>query len=244
MPPVQQPNMSYSSPSLSNEQAATIALMDKRNKTNDLIKTALAVIFGLTTFVFMGLFVFYLTQYNMVEEDVTGRISEAVAAAKEEQALEMEAEFAEREKDPYREFAGPVDYGQLSFKYPKTWSVYIAKDAVNGGDFEAYMNPIEVNTVGRDTINALRVIIRDKDFESVAQEYQRAMNNKDSTLSVETTTVGGTVANRYTGTIPNTELSGIIVIFKIRDKTAILQTDSMLFEDDFNRLIGTVKFNA
>ena len=244
MPPVQQPSMGYVAPSISHEQAAAIALMDKRNRTNDLIKTTLAVVFGLMTLVFMGLFVYFLTQYNIVQEDVTGQISEAVAAAKEEQALEMEAEFAEREKDPYREFAGPVDYGQLSFKYPKTWSVYIAKDAINGGDFEAYMNPIEVNTLGRDTINALRVTIRDRDFESVAEEYQRAIDRKDSNLSVETTTVGGTMANRYTGVIPNTELNGIIVIFKIRDKTAVLQTDSMLFEEDFDGLISTVKFNA
>ena len=36
----------------------------------------------------------------------------------------------------------------------------------------------------------------------------------------------------------------MIVIFKIRDKTAILQTDSMLFIDDFNKLLDTVQFNA
>ena len=94
------------------------------------------------------------------------------------------------------------------------------------------------------TINALRVKIRNKDYESVVDEYQRFMDRSDAGLSVETTTVAGTIANRYTGTIPNTEFSGIIVIFKIRDKTAVLQTDSMIFKDDFDKLLSTVKFNA
>jgi len=34
------------------------------------------------------------------------------------------------------------------------------------------------------------------------------------------------------------------VIFKIRDKTAIMQTDSVLFEADYNTLLSTVQFNA
>ena len=102
-----------------------------------------------------------------------------------------------------------------------------------------------MNEVSDNTINALRVTIKDKSFESVLEEYQRAMSRKGSNLTVETTTVGGVTANRYTGTIPNTDLSGIIVVFKIRDKTAILQTDSAaVFKADFDKLLGTVKFNA
>ena len=216
-----------------------------KNDNSGLIKTIFIVILSLTTVTFVGLFAWALVKYNTVSEDVEGQKATAVAEAKEAQAMELEAEFAEREKDPYRDFAGPVDYGQLSFKYPKTWSVYIASDASNGGDFSAYMNPIQVDPVSsKASINALRVTIRDKDFESVAAEYQKAMDKKDANLSMETTTVGGVTANRYTGKIPNTELNGIIVIFKIRDKTAILQTDSVLFKDDFDRLLGTVEFNA
>ena len=51
-------------------------------------------------------------------------------------------------------------------------------------------------------------------------------------------------ANFYAGIIPNTELNGFIVIFKIRDKTAILRTDSVLFEAEFKKLIETITFNA
>lgn len=216
----------------------------EKNDNSGLIKTVIIVIVSLVAVTFIGLFVWIMLQYNEVSSDVEGQIATAVAAAKAEQALKDEEEFAEREKDPYRTFSGPADYGQLTFEYPKTWSVYIASDASKGGDFTAYFNPIEVNTVSNTTINALRLSILDKDFESVVAGYQKEMDKKGSNLSMMTTTVGGTTANRYSGTIPGTDLNGYIVVFKIRDKSAVLRTDSLLFEADFDRLLGTISFNS
>ena len=225
-------------------QQATQAAEAVAKKANvSLIKTIVIVILGLVSMTFIGLFLWTLVRYNDVSTDVGGQIATAVAEAKEEQALMDEELFAEREKDPYRIFSGPADYGQLTFEYPKTWSVYIASDASNGGDFSAYFNPIEVNVVSNKTLNALRLSIRDKAFETVASEYQKEMEKRGSDLSIETITVGGVTANRYSGTLPGTEFNGYIVIFKIRDKTAVLQTDSVLFEGDFNRLLSTITFN-
>ncbi|MBQ9484655.1 hypothetical protein IJU85_00935 [Candidatus Saccharibacteria bacterium] len=245
MPPVQ-PSTPLSVPSRSAAVQAEAALIAKNNSQKSFIKTIIIVMLSLVAITFIILFVWILMKYNDVNDDVTGRINSAVAAAKQEQAMEDEKEFAEREKDPYRTFAGPADYGELTFKYPKTWSVYIAADAVSGGDFSAYLNPMQVDSVSnKDSIYALRVTVRDKAFDVVATEYQKAMDKKDSGLSMETITVGGAVANKYTGKIPGTELNGFIVIFKIRDKTAILQTDSVLFENDFfNTVLKSIEFNA
>ena len=66
MPPVQQPNMSYTPPAP--EQAAATVLMDQRNKASDFIKTVLAVAFGIMSLVFLGLFVYFMTQYNILQE--------------------------------------------------------------------------------------------------------------------------------------------------------------------------------
>ena len=245
MPPVQ-PSTPLSVPSRSAAVQAEAALIAKNNSQKSFIKTIIIVMLSLVAITFIILFVWILMKYNDVNDDVTGRINSAVAAAKQEQAMEDEKEFAEREKDPYRTFAGPADYGELTFKYPKTWSVYIAADAVSGGDFSAYLNPMQVDSVSnKDSIYALRVTVRDKAFDVVATEYQKAMDKKDSGLSMETITVGGAVDNKYTGKIPGTELNGFIVIFKIRDKTAILQTDSVLFENDFfNTVLKSIEFNA
>ena len=71
----------------------------------------------------------------------------AVAEAKKEQATLDEDKFAQREKEPNRQFVGPDDYGRLTFDYPKTWSVYVARDTSRGGTYEAYLNPITVPPV-------------------------------------------------------------------------------------------------
>lgn len=212
------------------------------SKDNKTIMIASIVILALTTVAFAGLFIWALMQYNVVSTDVNGQINEAVAKAVEEQASKDEEEFAEREKYPYRTFSGPADYGQLTFEYPNTWSVYVASDASHGGNYEAYFNPGQVDAVSNTTINALRLTIRDKDFESVSGEYRKAIS--DGKLRVESITVGDATANKYTGTIPGTDLNGYIVIFKIRDKTAVLRTDSVLFSSDFDRLLESISFNA
>lgn len=239
MPLVQTNNQQLAAGASQLAQAAPEKPKDSKN-----VMIALIVVLILSTMGFAILSIWALVQYGDVSADVDGQIAAAVAAAKEEQALKLEEEFAEREKSPYRTFSGPADYGQLTFEYPKTWSVYVASDASNGGDFSAYFNPVQVEAVSNSTINALRLTILDKDFESVASEYQEKMDEPDSNLKMSLVTVGGATANLYTGTIPGTELNGYIVIFKIRDKTAVFRTDSVLFVDDFDRLLETVSFNA
>lgn len=227
-------------------QQAQVKLEKKKDNVG-LIKTVAIIIVSLIAVTFIGLFIWMSLQYNEVQTDVQGQIDMAVAEAKDKQAAEMEADFAEREKFPYKTFSGPADYGQLTFNYPKTWSVYIADAANKGGDFNAYFNPNQVEAVGKDTINALRVTILNKSFEDVTADYQKKMEQKDSGLTMESVTFGKNndiTGNRYTGTIPGTDLNGYIVIFKIRDKTAVLQTDSVLFKADFEELLKTVQFNA
>ena len=246
----QQPNMQgvQPLPTYMSVQGQAVPTMVEEKDTAGLIKTIVIVILSLALVTFVVLFAWKATQYNVVNTDVQGQITAAVteavnAAVYETQQADLE-KFNEEEKYPFRSFVGPADYGELSFEYPKTWSVYVGNDAANGGDYNAYLNPLEVNPVSNNTVNALRVTILGKAFDTVVAEYQRTLEREDSGLSVESVTVAGTTANRYTGKIPNTELNGVFVVFKIRDKTAILQTDAMVFVDDFNTLLNTVQFNA
>lgn len=220
-------------------------MMEPKKDTAGLIKTIVIVVVSLIATTFIGLFIWMMVEYNFARSDVDGQINKAVAEAKNEQAMQ-DVETCQKEKEnPYTIFSGPVDYGELSFQFPKTWSVYIASSASNGGDYKAYLNPGQVDDVSdKSSLYALRVTIQNKAFDDVVANYQKSMERKDSNLSIETITVNGASANRYTGTIPGTEFNGIVVIFKIRDKTAILQTDSMLFEQYFNDLINTITFNA
>ena len=86
--------------------------------------------------------------YVDAKENVDSKVQEATAEAVKKQSDQDEAAFLAREKEPMRQFAGPDDYGHLTFDYPKTWSAYqdtsIAK---SGATYAAYLNPIVVPPV-------------------------------------------------------------------------------------------------
>lgn len=216
----------------------------EKGGSGGLLKTILVIILSLTTATFAGLFIWKQVEFSAVSTDVDLQISDAVEKAKYEQKEEDLVQFAEDEKYPLRSFVGPVDYGQLSFEYPKTWSLYIDKDASDGGDYEAYFNPLAVEAISNKTVNALRVAIYDESFDEVTASFQGSLNSKDSGLSMSTVDVNGVIMNRYVGNIPGTEFSGAFVVFKIRDKTAVIRTDAEQFMGDFDALLQTISFNA
>ncbi|MBQ3352105.1 hypothetical protein IJG91_00340 [Candidatus Saccharibacteria bacterium] len=221
--------------------ARLVPVAAKTQKQNaNLIWIILLIIASLVAVTFIGLFIWMFSKWDTAQNDVDSQINAAVATAVNEKAEEMENQFIEREKQPYQIFAGPADYGELSFEYPKTWSVYEAKDANNGGDYEAYLNPGKVYPVGVDTINALRVIIKDQAYDSYVKTYENYVKN--GKLAVSVRLINGENANLYTGELPGTKLQGIAAVFKMRDKTAVMQTDAMIFNDDYQRILDTVSF--
>lgn len=213
----------------------------KKSGNKSLVLMLIAIVSGLTAVTFIGLFVWMYARYDVAKRDVDGQVMAAVTQAVNDKTDELENQFTEREKSPYSTFAGPADYGELTFDYPKTWSVYEAKDAASGGDYEAYLNPDKVYPVSSTTINALRVTIKDKSYDSYISTYDNPLKNGKIQLTVRP--INGENANVYTGELPGGKLVGIAAVFKIRDKTAILQTDAMLFNDDFQKILDSVRFN-
>ncbi len=205
----------------------------------EIAKTIAIAILGILSVTFLGLFVWKYFEWDTVRTDVDGQIDAAVAVAISENTTKLENEFVEREKYPYRTFSGPADYGSLSFEYPKTWSLYVEQDASNGGEYSAYLNPGEVQPVSANSINALRVRIITSAFDEEASHFDKLVESNQVTLT--TRSVGGTLANVYSGEL-NTNLHGILAMFKLRDKTVFLQTDAMLFADEFYKLLDTVTF--
>lgn len=218
-------------------QIPTVPSLPKSNR--NLIETIILAVVSVVAVVFIGLFIWKYIEWDSVKTDVDGQINRAVALAVSENTTKLEDEFVEREKYPYKSFMGPVDYGSISFEYPKTWNVYIARDASNGGDFEAYLNPGEVQPVSSTTVNALRVTIRDAAFDNVVRTYDGLV--RSGRLSVVTRNVGSTIANVYTGELPN-NIRGILTAFKLRDKTVLIQTDAEIFSTEYYKLLDTITF--
>ena len=188
-----------------------------------------------------SLAIWALMNYQEAQTNVDGKIGEAVALAKKEQAEEDEVKFAEREKEPRREFIGPDDYGRLSFTYPKTWSVYIEKDARRGGSYEAYLHPIQVPSLeDKETQQvALRLQILDQDYTEHLRQYEDRLKKGD--LRSENFSVNGENGIRLDGNFTE-KIRGAAVIFKIRDKTVVLRTDADSLKPDFDTLIRTITF--
>lgn len=190
--------------------------------------------------VLAGLAVWSLVNYNDQKNNVDIKVSSAIASAKKTQADSDEAKFSQREKEPNRQFVGPDDYGRVTFDYPKTWSVYVDKDATEGDTYEAYLNPITVPPVSSAQQFALRVTIEQKDYDTAITNYDSLVKKGD--LKSSSVTVGGVVGTRLDGKFSD-DIRGSAVIFKIRDKTLTIRTDADTFKADFNTIITTIKFN-
>ncbi|HEU5121743.1 MAG TPA: hypothetical protein VFT59_02765, partial [Candidatus Saccharimonadales bacterium] len=145
------------------------------------ISGSMIAIIGLSVLVLVagGLAIWAYVSYNEQKTNVDGRVELAVAEAKKEQSDIEEEKFAQREKEPNRQFTGPDDYGRLVFDYPKTWSVYEARDVSRGGTYEAYLNPIVVPPVTPTQQYALRVAIEEKDYDQVVKSYEGLVKKGD-----------------------------------------------------------------
>lgn len=178
--------------------------------------------------------------YTDQKTDVDTKIAAAVAVAVKKQADADEVKRLASEKQPNREFVGPDDYGRVTFSYPKTWSVYIARDAAQGGNFEAYLNPISVPAVSSSEIFALRIVIKQEDYDKAITSFSGLVKN--GKLSSTPITVDETTGTRFDGSF-NTNLRGALVLFKIRDKTVTIRTDANTFLPDFEAIVSSIKFN-
>ena len=198
------------------------------------------VLLSLVSALAIGLAVWGIINYLDQKSNVDAKVNDAVATAKKEQADSDEVKFTARDKEPNRQFVGPDDYGRLTFNYPKTWSVYINKDASNGGTYEAYLNPVSVPAVSSTQQYALRVSIEEKEYASVLTSYDSLVKKGD--LKSSAVSADGSNGTRLDGKFTK-DIRGSAVIFKIRDKTVTLRTDADTFKADFDALIATIKFN-
>ncbi len=212
--------------------------MHERGLTAAIITLLVLLVIGVLGLA--GLASWSYVSYSDQKNNVDAKVATAVAEAEKAQADEDEKKFAEREKEPNRVFSGPADYGLLGFNYPKTWSVYVAEDVSEGGDFEAYLNPVSVPPVSATQRYALRVTILEKEYDEVIDNYASLV--EDGALRAKAFSANGQNGTRLDGNFTD-DIRGAAVLFKIRDKTAVIRTDADTFKADFEKIIKTITFN-
>ena len=218
--------------------------MQRNSSQNGSVNPQLLVIIGLLVLMvaLVGLSGWLYLQYDDQKTNVDSKIAVAEAAAKKQQSEEDDIKIKAIEEEPNREFAGPEDYGRVSFEYPKNWSVYIDEDpTVSGNTFSAYLNPIVVPpTNDKSARFALRVEIENVAYDEALEDYRRAIENGE--LKSSPVKVNDHEGTRLDGILEK-DIRGSAVLFRVRDKTILISTQADTFKQYFEDIIKTIDFN-
>lgn len=172
----------------------------------------------------------------------TDQISaKAVAAALEKQKTELEAEFAEREKQPYETYQGPVEYGSLKLSYPKTWEAFV--NTTGNAPIDGYIHPGYVPGTDAKTAFALRFQVLDSDYAAQLKSFDGQV--KLGTVKVSpfrADAVPTILGSRIDGEVIS-KRSGIMVLIPIRDKTLKIWTEADQYKPDFETMLKSLSFS-
>lgn len=203
------------------------------------------ILLTLMVLFFAGFSGWIYMQYTEAKTDVDGQIEQAVAVAVREQSEIDEKKFLEREKQPFRQFVGPDDYGRVTFDYPKTWSAFQATDLRQGGGvtYYAYLNPNAVPPVEPDDARvAIRIVIEQKTYDQVLASYDKQVKKGELQVSAWNENDNGLAGTMIKGNFTK-DIRGTAVLIKMRDRTLTIRTDSDVFPDDYARALKTLNFN-
>ena len=217
--------------------------MSSRKNELGAVSGLMVAVIGLSVAVLgLGSFAIWsFVAYQEAQANLDGKIALPPAEAREEQLTKDQAVYLKESQRLTETYRAPDDYCSLRFQYPKTWSVYESERIVNGGDFKAYFNPGVVPHVSDSQQFALRVVIEQRDYDSVLQRYQNLVQS--GKLQASNGASNGKSYARYTGDF-SSDIRGDAVIYDCRDKTITIRNDAKdTFKDVFNDLIRTVTFN-
>ena len=240
-PPVLNMNMGGSAPVVNQPGVAAAPVAVQKSANGTLVETIILVIVCLIAAGAIIVAVIFFMKYNEANADQQSKVEAEVAAARAEEQELAAKRLDEKLKEPNVEFRGPDDYGSISFQYPKTWSVYVDKDASNNSDYVAYFQPKKVPPISsQNSRYALRFAIYNRQYDDVAKPYVAKVKNGKMQSQNFTADSGKITGMRYEGEISN-NITGTFVIFKVNDKTAILQTDSDVLLDDYEKILQTLR---
>lgn len=165
------------------------------------------------------------------------KVAAAVDQAKEEASKVKEAEFIEREKQPYKVYKGPATFGSLSITYPKSWSAMVDEAGSGNKPVHGLFHPNFVPGEKSKTAYALRVEVLEQEYDELLKLYDSGVRtNKVKVSAYKAPKVPSVLGSRIDGEIAR-GLNGSVILLPIRDKTIKLSVESQSFMKDFNDII-------
>ncbi len=176
-------------------------------------------------------------QKNDYKNNVDKKVASAVDTAKQRVSDEKEKEFLEREKNPYRQYRGPDSSGSLEIVYPKTWSAFMTENNTGSNLIDGYMHPSYVPGTNSKTAYALRIQVAGRQYNQILAGYEsETKQGRVRVTPFSASKVPGVLGARVDGEIEK-GLNGSMVLFRLRDKTIQVSTQSQQFIGDFNNII-------
>lgn len=212
-------------------------------KKSSVVETVILVIVCLIAAVAIVAAVMLYMQWDDLKTNFDAKVGLETAAAEKAAGDKYAEQLQEELKRETVQYTGPDDYGRISFSYPKMWSVYEAQDGTKNSDYEAYFAPAPIHSLEDETARyAIRFKIVNQLYNDVAEEYANDLEDSEGApakgiFSADNSRISGV---RYDGQIAD-GIDGTVVIAKINDKTMIIQSDSKVYSDSFEKVLSTLR---
>jgi hypothetical protein len=215
-------------------QAPIAPLPPKRGGLKLLPVTAILAVLFIFTLIF-GFWAF--GQMQDYKNNSDKKAAAAVKVAETSQEEKLVAEFAEKEKSPYKTYQSSSDFGSVKIVYPKLWGAFVDENAQSNSPVNGYFHPNFVPRTSGELPIALRVQVSSTTYNDSLREYQGNVadgNIKASPIKAEN--VKGVTGMRFDGKV--TPLySGSVVVFPLRDKTLKIWTEIPGNVPDLNNIV-------
>lgn len=199
-----------------------------------IIPLVLSVVFLLAALGF-GLWAF--TSRADYKDNSDQKSAEAVEIAVQQESSRKDNEFIEKEKNPYKKYAGPAAFGTLDVSYPKTWSAFVTETDKGATPVDGYFHPNFVPGLQSGTAFALRVQVTNQAYDAEMKLLESKVKaGKVKITAFSAKNVAGVTGARADGEI-NTGQQGSMILIPLRDKTIKISTESQQFMNDFNSII-------
>ncbi len=172
------------------------------------------------------------------KNNVDAKINTAVLEAVEVQKAEDKAIFDEEAKKPFDTWIGSAAYGNITIKYPKTWSAYVEQSDRGSMPINGFFHPSFVpNKDSNQSSFALRVQLVQQSYDAALKQFDGEITKKTVTITpFKLDKVPSVVGAKIEGQIDSNK-QGTMVVLPLRNLTLKIWTESNAFKSDLENII-------
>jgi hypothetical protein len=172
------------------------------------------------------------------KNNVDKKIIVAQVKTKQDTQAADAAQYAEEAKKPLSIYTGPPAFGNITVKYPRTWSAYVEENSKSNSPVNGYFSPGFVPmTTDPKSAFALRVELTQQSYDQVMVPFNGLVQAKQATVApYSLPKVPSAVGSRVEGQIePNKQ--GVMLVLPLRNQTLKIYTEATQFKNDFDKVI-------